>query len=779
MPIEFDPILWNPESLGLTQDQTICLPQLKGVLVKSKSPIAGALQHRKPLDWTSADMRVLESELTKSIEGIRKLRDVLDALAKVVRFYHTLAPCNCSLPRSATTLRLETNPFHGDVAASERLINHLSQFLTKSARNLPETPAAGEDSVLARKIAILGVLSSVIHLHLLHKSMLIALVEALADQKNTLIRANDNGYVWNLSLAWQGEHDAELRMFIPDQLTGALLGRVKEAEFRHIFVAGLDRSRPLLQRHKTIYSLLENGVRELLKNEGFDQKTDLNRILRAAGTVAYLRMPAITAAQRSRKLVNHSARTQVMLRIFRGIRVEDGLERSADRDLCGSETGEAEKEIADKTKVEPIRWYEDMRAAFHSGTDAQVEKALLQVQATAAQPGPRFVGFALKLLPKYSIRNVRRHSLLVAKRCACRIGNIDPATLPIGDLEDAYRDALDDDWDDGQADVADQTTQRNKRATIQAIAGFHRYLRSINGANVPELEELAPRLKLRGLLHVDANFITIDEYLLVLDFISGSKGPDDPYLKDVLRFIVTLAFRCGLRRAEVLYLLEDDLDTADHLHVRNNKFREGKTRHSIRSLPAALLIPKEELRELKRFIKERKENVPSGPTEDSGTASKEGSGTSASAGSNTPSAAPTASSEASTDRLLFSSKGNASIPLDPKWLVNQIHDLMRLALKDRTLKLHHLRHSFATLLAAKLLPNTTSFARTFLVRHPKTIKWLEDREDFRAQLFGTPDIRSLDITAVAHLLGHAGPATSVEHYIHSLDWFQLPVRLDD
>jgi hypothetical protein len=82
-----------------------------------------------------------------------------------------------------------------------------------------------------------------------------------------------------------------------------------------------------------------------------------------------------------------------------------------------------------------------------------------------------------------------------------------------------------------------------------------------------------------------------------------------------------------------------------------------------------------------------------------------------------------------------------------------------------------LRHSFATLLIAKLLPNTTSFVRVFLDRHPKTLEWLERREEFRAALFGSSEIRGLDITAVAHLLGHGGPATSAEHFIHSLDWF--------
>jgi len=154
--------------------------------------------------------------------------------------------------------------------------------------------------------------------------------------------------VWNLSLA-SSEHDANLGCSFPTKLTGAYtLGRVKGAEFR-LFLCSLDRSRPLLQRHKP-YTPLENGVRELLKNEGFIE-TDLKWILPGSRYRAYLRMPAITAAQRSRKLVNHPPERSYAP-IFAEIRVEDGLNALQTEILCGSETGEAEKEIADKTKVE-------------------------------------------------------------------------------------------------------------------------------------------------------------------------------------------------------------------------------------------------------------------------------------------------------------------------------------------------------------------------------------------------------------------------------------------
>lgn len=86
--------------------------------------------------------------------------------------------------------------------------------------------------------------------------------------------------------------------------------------------------------------------------------------------------------------------------------------------------------------------------------------------------------------------------------------------------------------------------------------------------------------------------------------------------------------------------------------------------------------------------------------------------------------------------------------------------------------MHHFRHSFATLVTAKLLLKTTQFTRELLHHHPKTLEWLDEREKFRKDLFGNSTVRSMDLQAVAHLLGHGSAEVSVESYIHSLDWFE-------
>jgi site-specific recombinase XerD len=738
MSDNFDPTLWHPETLQLTPEQESSLHLLQEVITKSTSEVAKALRLCEPLDWTHKDIRKLETDLLKHVAGHRHLRQVYDILPKVIARYHERTNSNCCFPQSISRVRLENNPFHADIAASQRLINQLSDFVVKTANDLPTAQHAHEaDPACFEKAITLGVLSSIVQLHLLHKSMLIALIESLADREKSLLSANRHCYCWSLSLAWQGEPDAEHRIFVPDQLTGVLFASVPEVEIRRTFANGLDQSQPLKKRHKAIYAALEQACHKLLESSKFHQQVDLKILLQAAGTVAYLRMPAAIAAARCRKTVHHSPRNQVMLRIFRGLPVRKDSSISVETRLSASEFRDAEMEVADTTQVVPA-WLEAMRTAFKLESPSKVRDALLKIEAKEAQPGPILAHFASSLMTEshLSITSAKAYGMLIARRFGCRIGNSDPSTLPIAELEDLYREALDDDWDDDPVGATDHTVRRNKRATIGSILKFHQYLRKHFG--VPALDELASRLKLRGLLPVDANFLTIDEYLCVLDYISGCYGPADPYLRSVLRLIVILAYRCGLRRCEVLYLLIDDLDSADHLHVRNNELRDVKTTNSTRSVPAGILLSSQERAELAAFFQMRK-NAP--------RSRKIG--------------------------LLFSSKNDASAALDSDSLVRHIHVAMRAALKDESLKVHHLRHSFATLLTAKLLPNMTSFVRGFLKRHPRTLEWLEDRHALREQLFGTSDITSLDLKAVAHILGHGSSATSVEHYIHSLDWFEL------
>lgn len=99
----------------------------------------------------------------------------------------------------------------------------------------------------------------------------------------------------------------------------------------------------------------------------------------------------------------------------------------------------------------------------------------------------------------------------------------------------------------------------------------------------------------RGLVPVDANLISYDEYQRALHYIDESTS--DPSLKRVARIILILAFRCGLRRMEMLGLRIDDLQEREHaeLFIRPSAYRQLKTKSSTRRIPLALLMGPKDL----------------------------------------------------------------------------------------------------------------------------------------------------------------------------------------
>jgi hypothetical protein len=86
---------------------------------------------------------------------------------------------------------------------------------------------------------------------------------------------------------------------------------------------------------------------------------------------------------------------------------------------------------------------------------------------------------------------------------------------------------------------------------------------------------------------------------------------------------------------------------------------------------------------------------------------------------------------------------------------------MRNALDDRSLKMHHLRHSFATLLRAKLLPNTAS---SYAEEPEKDT--MESRQNRKVNYL---DLGSTRLKSISLLLSYASQARVVGDFtLHAL-----------
>ena len=728
----FHPELWGTHDEDLVQGDS-GLKNLKLVLAGSTLSLAETLRLGLDRHWTPEEMQQLEHLILGSINGASFLKPVFDALGLAVKRHRLYTTFASPLPRSMQQIRLESNPFRENLPQAEQCVKQLRHMVAGLSSTIKFGHA--EASTAPQSLLALACLSAVAHLQLLDRALLIALLEAMADRKAHLIASGSSVGVIILSVAWGNQAQAERRMYIPDRLTNALLAMVNEDEVRQVLASVKSGTGDLKTSHDMLYRLLQNSADDLLKTvNAQDHALNFRSALRAARTVAYLEVPgAAIAAFRARKSISHAPSVTALRRLFFG-----GLELVETGILSDDVIRPA---IQDARDIEPT-WLIGMRNAFRNKSRKQLIADLSKTALNHGVPGPCLAGFALRLLQqrKMSPASTKRFSLLIATRLGSRISDLDPGALDIYQLEELYAKVLDDDHDSASGGTGDQDLLQSKRTTVKALSLFHHYLQLVSP--VGPLKALKDRLHIQGLLPVDANFITIDEYRLVLTFLTREKTLSNPHLRTALRLLVTLCFWLGLRRNEALFLRVSDLDAAGHLHIRPYARRKLKTQNSSRSLPAAILLPKEDFAELEQWVGKR------------ATASKTG-----------------------VEALLFSTQNDASRVLDPDYVFTKIANSMREALRDPSLKLHHLRHSFATLLAARLLPQTQGFASTFLKLHPLTVEWLTNekaRKSFRALLFGTDQVHRADLQAIAHMLGHSSPATTVEHYVHCLDWVGVP-----
>jgi site-specific recombinase XerD len=464
----------------------------------------------------------------------------------------------------------------------------------------------------------------------------------------------------------------------------------------------------------------------------------LSALLRTERQLAITKMPAVMAAHRRRRIVSHSLRPQVIARI-RGNRVApDGPSKRWDRTERAAENT-TEEANSEETDWGPV-WMIQLRNALKKD---RVDRGILQSLASGAEvSGKRMAEFALCLSVRLKPSSIRRYVFLIATRVMPRFEHCDPLEVDEEAWEEVVEQVFDEDVFFHRERDSDNSQPKGNGYSIALIKALRHFFWFLSQRREKALH-LKGMLPGTGLLKVDANIITVDEYKAALDWLSGPSGFSDLHLRNASRVALIFGYRCGLRRAEAAYLRVCDFDRADHLHVRPGSLRKLKTSNARRDLPLRVLLPTEELEEVLKFVSAREP-----------------------AGSNRE------------DALLFSVESNPQAPINFERVIGQVHCALRTATGDESLHYHHLRHSFANMILLKLWPDLHLVARHVFHRHPETVAWFDDPESFRRQLFGTSAISGSDLQAIALLMGHGSSATTLEHYIHILDWYSNPDRRD-
>lgn len=302
---------------------------------------------------------------------------------------------------------------------------------------------------------------------------------------------------------------------------------------------------------------------------------------------------------------------------------------------------------------------------------------------------------------------------------------VDPANPIETSEEDVEEEAEKDKNKETQANGG-PSTRRNGQYVLDRLVTFHRFAKARFGLEDPDWSELSD-----GLFAASASpgYITLKEYLHAFDLICPSPANATPnQLRDA--FILLLTYRFGLRGGEAISLHRNSWVELGGTAVVlvDGSFRKLKTKGSNRQVPLL-----ETLEEKERAIVERWllywDNQ---------------------------------SSEKPKIPLFFAHREKGGIAqISP--IRSRLIEALRSATCTRHINLHHARHAFANRMGLYLLLDRDDPA------------WNEQTNGFehlfshvKRTVLSTQSVTRRAPWALARLLGHAGPQTTFNSYIHFL-----------
>jgi integrase len=303
-------------------------------------------------------------------------------------------------------------------------------------------------------------------------------------------------------------------------------------------------------------------------------------------------------------------------------------------------------------------------------------------------------------------------------------------------------------------DAINQQPVRTRSDAVQAVIEFDRYLVAKSSVTLPVLKSSLPWLPKDG--SVDPGLITHAEYLWILDRIEAAwPAKRGERQRKMMRLLVMLAFRCGLRRSEMRSRRIEDLLILGfaELQVPHRKEDPLKTRNAERRLPIGVLISdnkrrdldkqqepdnQKELDELQELIEWLQRRISEG---------------------------------AKATDYLFSTTDGKRIPTS---LFGDLNKFLRketqYANEGKGIHLHHLRHAAGAWLFVSLMFGDSKKIDSLFPQLHETHLWLKDSKSLRQRLCGhTLQTRKVPFI-VACFCGHGSFDTTASSYINIFPW---------
>jgi integrase len=275
------------------------------------------------------------------------------------------------------------------------------------------------------------------------------------------------------------------------------------------------------------------------------------------------------------------------------------------------------------------------------------------------------------------------------------------------------------DLSDGLMDALDVVPKRFRKKTVALIA----YIRNHHG--------LSPDDRINSLGdQVDRQVVDFGTYNAVLDALKVNCITNRmPERQIRMRLLIVLAFRFGMRRREMLFLRRGDIDLPGdgRIHIRPYTGHSLKTGFSRRSLPIVPLLNEQEHHWLVQACDECVARQPSEPL----------------------------------SALLFPEHEHDTLTRDAISLLRRIG-------KDDRLKLHHLRHSFASWMTLKIVfARRPEWANVF-AGHPEIHQEMRNSPALVGSIL-KPLLSAGDFLVIPRMLGHSSYEVSLTNYVHTLD----------
>lgn len=748
---------WDLSRLALSAKQTEIARALQAWLEKSPSALAKSIADFSGGEFTSDHMHLIEDELIRAFPPLSQATEYLKVLCKLVDAINLNESQPLPLPRIPILAIRPKNPFRENIPeALQRVRCWRNVFVAN-----PNADADNQHvQVPCAEPAFFGKLytSAVLHGGLAHTDLLVGLARALADPVQHIVWQNKR-ICLELSLSWQGEMGSEYRIWYPDSMSAMLIVQFLSAKTPE----KLDKTHATDQQLRGEIWTQANQFFKTTSLKMAERPKSLHQLTRFAKIDLQTRLPQVLVSYAGRNLVSHSLDRRVAARIY-GFNLPAATTKAKITDISvepKNQVTQFNQNSDDLNDMEPV-WLNGMRKAF-ALDDARLVKSKLEIIETSQPKGTIehcFASFAVHLVSarsasnnKLALSTSRAYLVTVSKQLGGRLGSVDPCRLGSSALETMYWEILE--------EASDSQNVRSKHKGIaRALREFHHFLVQNDHATSIDYREVLGVGK--GLVPVNANLITFDDFSGILLQLPDSiriHRPNQPHMNKLLaaaRLIFILAFKCGLRPMEVLMLKLCDFCEHDpaELLVRPSEARRLKTKNATRKLPLYALLSESELAELRQWKKARLTELQS------------------------------ISSDASAlpiqQKFLF---GIPELKYDfiPQETVFPIlHHAMREVTGDESIRFYNLRHSFASWTMLRLMLSDLPVIPGIFPHLPETTQRLKESADFRKKLYGRGDLTRRHVYAVALLLGHAGPATSLEHYIHFCDvllacWLNIDV----